>query len=108
MCRRDRVKLALSYLDIRPSIRAGLCELAPIVRLQARNELVSSGPVRLECRRFPFLHLEPVFAKGIEDVGPVGPDIRQECWHVCYEDFDIIAAAPIALNLRGKFFEYGM
>jgi hypothetical protein len=28
--------------------------------------------------------------------------------HVSYEDFDTIAAAPIALNLRGKFSEYGM
>lgn len=30
------------------------------------------------------------------------------CWHVCYEDFDTIAAAPIALNLPGTFSECGM
>jgi hypothetical protein len=38
---------------------------------------------------------------------PPLPPLARKCWRVYYGDFGTIAAASIALNLRGKFSDCG-
>src|SRR6267154_4809937 len=56
-----------------PSIRL-LGQLAPLVRLDSDNELVTAIAVRLEHRCFAFADVEPVLAKRIHDVRLVRHD----------------------------------
>src|SRR6267142_5483051 len=56
-----------SPLGRTPSIRL-LGQLAPYIRLDSDNELVTAIAVRLEHRCFAFADVEPVLAKRIHDV----------------------------------------
>jgi len=42
--------------------------LDPISGLHTRNEYCLARAIRLEYRGLPLLHLEPILAKGIEDI----------------------------------------
>ena len=62
-------------------------KFADQLAVSERHDEVGASALLPECRR--------------------GLDIQQECCRVNYDDFGTIAAASIALNLRGKFADCG-